>query len=582
MLFCENAIAQSTQLLFFFVTTREGVNIMIQDELKKLLNKLRKLSSETEWIEFKAAKTTFNFNDIGKYFSALGNEANLKGKECGWLIFGIEDKTKNICGTQYRTKRKDLDSLKKEIADKTTKRITFIEIYELNLPEGRVIMFQIPAAPQGIPVAWDGHYYGREGESLSALNIQEIEQIRNQGEKLDWSSQVCEGAVIDDLMPEAIAKARDEYKKKHSNLISEVDKWDNVTFLNKAKIIIQGKITRTAIILLGKPESEHFISPGVARISWILKDSNNFEKDYEHFGPPFILNVDAVLGKIRNLKYRYLPSNTLFPIEINQYESYVIREALHNCIAHQDYELKSRIIIVECTDELIFTNAGNFIPGSVERVIEQDAPQIYYRNQFLTNAMVNLNMIDTIGGGIKKMFLLQRNRYFPLPSYKLENSGEVKVGIIGKVIDENYTKLLMDNTDLDITTIISLDRVQKKEKLNKDDYKKLKKQGLVEGRYPSIFVVPKIAAITEEKTRYIKHRAFDKEHYKKMVIELLTKFGSASRKDINDLLWSKLSDILKDEQKKVKINNLLNEMANKDKTIKNEGSDRQSKWKLAK
>lgn len=551
-----------------------------KDELKKLLHKLRKMPSETEWLEFKTVARNFHFNDIGKYFSALSNEANLKGKKCGWLVFGIEDNTRNISGTRYRPDRKYLDSLKREVADKITNRITFIEIYELKLPEGRVIMFQIPPAPQGIPVAWEGHYYGRDGESLSALNIQEIEQIRSQVKRVDWSAHICEDATIDDLMPEAIAKARNEYKKKYSNLTSDVDKWDDVTFLNKAKITIQGKITRAAIVLLSKPESEHFISPGVARITWVLKDADNIEKDYEHFGPPFILNVDAILGKIRNLKYRYLPNNTLFPVEITQYESYVIREALHNCIAHQDYELSSRIIIVECPDELIFTNAGSFIPGSVELVIEQDAPQKYYRNQFLTTAMVNLNMIDTIGGGIKKMFLLQRNRFFPLPSYKLDNPDEVSVKIIGKVIDENYTKLLMEKTDLDIKTIISLDRVQKKEKLDREEYKKLKKQRLVEGRYPAIFVVPKIAAITGDKTHYIKHRAFDKEHYKKMVVELIKKFGSANRKDIDDLLWSKLSDMLTDKQKKIKISNLLNEMANKDKTIKNAGSYTKSRWIL--
>jgi ATP-dependent DNA helicase RecG len=84
---------------------------MTQDELKKILQELRKLPAETEWIEFKAAARSFNFNDIGKYFSALSNEANLKSKECGWLIFGVKDKTREISGTQYRPNRKYLDSL---------------------------------------------------------------------------------------------------------------------------------------------------------------------------------------------------------------------------------------------------------------------------------------------------------------------------------------------------------------------------------------------------------------------------------------------------------------------------------------
>ena len=553
---------------------------MTQEEFKKLLDELRALPTETEWVEFKEAKNAFNFNDIGKYFSALSNEANLKGQPYGWLIFGVSDKTRRIVGTRYRSNRSDLDSLKLEIANKTTKRITFIEIHELHLPEGRVIMFQIPAAPKGIPVAWEGHYYGRDGESLVALNLQEIEQIRNQGQQHDWSAEVCEGAAIDDLDTAAIDKARKNYKEKYPAKATEVDSWDDIVFLNKAKVTIQGKITRTAIILLGKDESEHFLIPSVAKITWVLKDENNIEKDYEHFGPPFLINVEAIYTKIRNLKYRYLLNSSLFPTEVTKYEPWVIREVLNNCIAHQDYELMGRISVVENPDDLIFTNLGSFIPESVEKVIEQDAPPERYRNLFLANAMVNLNMIDSLGGGIKKMFLLQRNRYFPMPDYDLSEPNKVKVRIIGKVIDEKYTKLLINKTDLSLKTVICLDKVQKKIKVIRDEYKLLKGQKLVEGRYPNLFVTARIAAITGEKTTYIKHRAFDKKYYKSLIIDFIKEFGSASKQDINRLLFSKLPDILDEEQKKNKINNLLSEMSKKDKIIKNTGSDKKPCWIL--
>ncbi len=553
---------------------------MTQEELKNLLNELRGLPSETEWVEFKEAKTSFSFKELGQYFSALSNEANLKNQPYGWLIFGVSDKTRKVVGTLYRPNRTDLDSLKAEIANKTTNRITFIEIHELHLPEGRVIMFQIPAAPQGIPIAWEGHYYGRDGESLGALNLQEIEQIRKQGVQYDWSAQICEGATIDDLEPAAIIKAREKYKEKFPQNAADVDAWDDITFLNKAKVIIQGKITQTAIILLGKNESEHFLSPSVAKITWVLKDEHNIEKDYEHFGPSFLLNVDTIYAKIRNLKYRYLLNNSLFPTEVTKYEPWVIREVLHNCIAHQDYELRGRISVVENPDDLIFTNLGSFLPESVEKVIEQDAPPEHYRNPFLATAMVNLNMIDTLGGGIKKMFLLQRNRYFPMPDYELNEPNKVKVRIIGKVIDENYTKLLINKTDLSLKTVICLDKVQKKIRLDKEDVKLLKTQKLIEGRYPNLFVTAKIAAITGDKSAYIRHRAFDKKYYKEMIIEFLRKFESASRQDIDRLLLSKLPEILDEKQKQNKINNLLSEMSRKDKTIKNIGSDKKPFWVL--
>jgi len=91
---------------------------MTKKELYKLLNELRSLPSETELVEFKKAENSYDFKKLGRYFSALGNEANLKGKPYGWLIFGVEDKTGNIIGTNYRPDRPKLDSLKSEIADK--------------------------------------------------------------------------------------------------------------------------------------------------------------------------------------------------------------------------------------------------------------------------------------------------------------------------------------------------------------------------------------------------------------------------------------------------------------------------------
>lgn len=553
---------------------------MDETTLRKLLDEYRGLPSETEWLEFKEAKKDFHFDDIGRYFSALSNEANLKGRQEGWLIFGIHDKTREIVGTQYRLERSKLDKLKQEIAMHTSNNITFIEIHELFFSKGRVIMFQIPAAPNGVPVAWKGHYFGRNGESLVPLNLQKIEFIRSQAKNKDWSAEICDGATINDLDSEAIAKARHEYKRKHPKFAEDVDIWDDITFLNKAKVTIQGKITRTAIILLGKPESEHFLSPSIAKMSWILKDENNIEKDYEHFGPPFILNTDRLFKKIRNLKYRYMPDQSLFPIEINQYDSYVIREALHNCIAHQDYELQGRINIIEKPDELIFTNLGDFIPSTVENVIKQDAPQEYYRNRWLTEAMVNLNMIDTIGSGIKKMFIVQRNRYFPLPDYDLNEPNKVKVRIFGKILDENYTKMLINNTDLDLDLVINLDKVQKRQLISREEAKTLRSKKLVEGRYPNLYVSAKIAAITGDKSTYIKNRAFDKEHYKKLIISFLEKYGSASREDIDNLILDKLSDALDEEQKKKKVTNILYEMRKKDNTIINTGSNRKSRWEL--
>lgn len=247
----------------------------------------------------------------------------------------------------------------------------------------------------------------------------------------DWSAELIEQASLADLDVDALVFARAQYRQKHPQQAAEIDRWDDATFLNKAKLSVRGTMTRAGLLLLGKPETTHFLAPAQARITWILNDAKNQPKDYQHFDPPFLLASDRLFQKIRNLTVRHLPGGTLFPQEVTQYDTWVMRETLHNCIAHQDYTLAGRIIVVESPDTLLFENLGSFIPGSVEEMIRSDAPPEVYRNPFLPQAMDNLNMIETIGSGIKRMFTRQRERSFPMPDYELGNPKKVAVRLTG-------------------------------------------------------------------------------------------------------------------------------------------------------
>ncbi len=526
-------------------------------DIQATLAHLRSLDGENEVLEFKEANNTYSFDKIGKYFSALANEANLLGKEDAWLVFGIKDSDKSIIDTKFRTDTTKLHSLKAEIANKTTNRITFKDIYEVHTPHGRVVLFQIPAAPLGIPVAWAGHYYGRDGEELHPLNLEELERIRKQVQAEDWSIGLCQGATLADLSQEAIAKARELYLVKNPALAAEIDQWDDMTFLNKAKLCIQGRITRAAIVLLGKPESEHFLNPGVTTISWILKDRDNVEKDYAHFSCPFLLSVEQVYAKIRYIKYRYLASGSLFPDEVDSYDPYIVREALNNCIAHQDYTLGGKINVVEREDSvLVFANMGSFIPRTIENVITADAPESRYRNSFLAHAMVNLNMIDTIGSGIKRMFTIQRKKFFPLPEYSFANN-QVKVEITGKVLDMKYARKLAQMPSLGLADIMLLDKVQKQKDLDAEEIRRLKNKKLIEGRKPNFHISSQVAEKTGQAADYMKMRGIDDEYCKKIILDYLQKFLEGKRTDFEKILLDKLPDVLDEQQKKDKVKNLL-------------------------
>ena len=532
------------------------------EDIEKKLDELIASQFETEVTEFKEAKNSFSFDELGQYFSALSNEANLHNKNCAWLIFGIEDKKHIIVGTNYRKSAKDLNNLKEEIARQTSEHLSFIEIYECKRkdPAGknqRILLFQIPPAPKGIPIAFKRMYYGRDGESLVGLSIEKIERIRSQSKSEDWSAKLITEASIEDLDSDAIQFARHVYIQKNPKLAEEVPTWDDQTFLNKAKLTINGKITNTAIVLLGKSESEHYISPATSKITWILKDKDGIEKDYEHFTCPLILSIQEVYKKIRNIKYRYIAEGNLFPDEVQQYDPYTIREALNNCIAHQDYTMGGKIILIEKEDgELIFSNSGDFIPSSIEDVIKSDAPENRYRNSFLANAMVNLNMIDTIGSGIKKLFNIQRNKFFPLPEYDLSDH-KVKVTITGKVLDSNYARKLAEDKTLSLFETMILDKVQKNKKLTNEEYKLLKCKNLIEGKRNNYFISSTIAEITNQKPDYMKLRGINDDYCKKIIIDYIKKFKTAKKADLEEILLEKFGNSMTDIQKKNKIKNIL-------------------------
>ena len=526
-------------------------------DIYEVFNGLR-YHHEDEVVEFKKAENNFDFDDLGKYFSALSNEANLRDKAFAWLAFGVHDKTREILGTSFKNSMMSLQKLKQDLSQHTTDNHTFREIYELKVEGKRVLLFQIPATPRGIPMAWKGHFYARRGESLGALDMGKYEEIRRQVVDEDWSKGIVEGATIEDLDPEAIKEARKKYGKKHPDLVKEMKKWDDITFLNKAKITLKGKITNTAILLVGRTESEYLISPAVARIRWIYKDSKGNERDFAIETCPFVLATDKIYGKIRNFKYLIMDSEltSLVPDNLDTYDPFIIREALNNAIAHQDYGCHGMINVVEEEDRLIFTNLGSFIPNSVRSVLENDAPEEHYRNKMLANAMVELGMVDTIGSGIKRMFDKQRERLFPMPDYDFSEN-RVKVTVVGKVLDVDYARLLTRDKTLSLLDIEMLSRIQMHRSLSKEEIGYLRKRKLVEGRKNALYFAKSVAGATGQKAEYTRNKGFDDEYYRDLIMKALEQHERMSRPEINALLMNKLPEALTEKQKLSKIGHLL-------------------------
>jgi len=274
-----------------------------------------------------------------------------------------------------------------------------------------------------------------------------------------------------------------------------------------------------------------------------------------------------------------MAEGTLFPTPVSQYDAWVIREALHNAIAHQDYSLGGKINIVEHPHRLIFSNLGEFIPPSVEWMLATQSPPEYYRNPYLVHAMIHLRMIDQMGSGIRRMFEAQKQRFFPLPEYFMENETlpRIEATIDGKILNIKYTQMLMKRQNLSLEDAVRLDKIQKKKPLSPNDIKCLKQAKLIEGRSPNYYISSKVAAWTGGEAHYIRNRPFSDAYYKEKILEYLAIYKKSTRKDIHNLIFPILSDILDNRQKIFKINNLLQSLR-KENRIANQGSRVSPLW----
>jgi ATP-dependent DNA helicase RecG len=540
---------------------------MTEQELQQyLLRKYPQENAHCDWKEMKNLKNSFcgdEKDDVISYVSAI---ANMEGGE---LVIGVQDKTLNIIGTDaYNYNVQNAVLRLKERCTNLSSEDLCIDEFITEDTRKKVWVIHIPKHLPKLPVYAHNKAWQRIEDSLVEMTQERLNAILAETIQLeDWSAGLVQDATIDDLDEEALVKARFEFKKVYPKLAKDVDTWSNIELLNHAGIAVHGHLTRAAFVLLGKEESGVLLRPAVAQVTWILEDENGCKVDYEHFYTPFLLNVDKILGKIRNLTFREMPGGTLFPDLVKQYDDYSIREILHNCLAHQDYLLQQRITLIEQPGSLLYSNGGYFLPGTIMNAIEQGGPQKYYRNQCLCRGMVAFNMIDTIGRGIEKVFTEQQRRFFPMPDYIINQAKkEISVRIYGKVINNNYVQLLKNNENLSLYDCMYLDAVQKGKTIDKDMADSLRKRHLIEGRYPNVFLSESVSRNTGQLGEYVRKRGLTRKYYKDMIISFLEKKKKgANRSEIDELLVDMIPKSTSNP--KSYIGNLLYELKNKDKKV---------------
>ena len=552
----------------------------MSDAVDEILGKVLNSPHETEVVEFKDRKT-LSKDEMGRYFSALSNEANLRGIECAWMIFGMTDDGR-VVNSDFLDTVESQNKLKKYISEQTTGRMSYIGIHARTIDGKRILLFQIPAARDGTPTSFKTFAYERQGDSVFGLSDEKRMRIMRSSIP-DWSASILEGATVDDLDPDAIALARHHYKRNHPLKSEECDSWDDATFLNKMGFIRNGRVTYAAVVLFGNPELEYSIPDVALNLRWILRDNDRNTVDGEIYTVPLIIAIDEICSKIRNVKYNFYPGDANIPDRIHTYDPEMLREMLNNCVAHQDYRMREIATVVEYErDRLVFRNAGSFIPGSIENVISSNSPASYYRNKVLAEGMAKIGLVDMIGSGIVNVFRSQMERYFPLPEYDLSND-HVEAVITGRIIDEAFAETLAKNPKIGFEDVILLDKVQKKKPISIEEADRLRSKGFIEGRRPNYIISRELVLDIDDdelKASVLKQRGFANKYYKDLIIQYLAEYGEASKQELVGLLKDKLPESLDENQKYTKITNLLRVMRDSG-IVENIGSSRITKYRLA-
>lgn len=539
----------------------------MRESVDSVLRNILADAHEDEIIEFKDRKT-LGKDDVGKYFSALSNEANLLSADSAWLIFGIRDDGVPV-NSDYLNTIGSQNELKRYMGEQISKNMTFIEIHERVMGGRRIVLLEIPPAINGSPTSFKGIAYERRGESLAPLS--DYNRMRIMGESApDWSAKIVKGASMDDMDPDAMAFARKKFMQYRPSLAEECGTWSDETFLDKMDLRKNGKMTNAALLLLGKHEAAEKMEIPPAGMTWILKNRDNEVMDSEVYGMPFLCSVEHMCRKVRNLNYSVFLGDDLTKTTFETYDQSLLREALYNCICHQDYTKTEYITLTEVdNDRLIFDNAGCFIPGDLGRVLKANRASGFYRNRFLANAMRRLSLVEIAGGGIVRMCRCQMKRLFPMPDLDTEE-GRVTITVVGRVTDEAYASILKTRKDVTVTDAFALDAVSKGRPVPEAQIARLMAEGFVSDDGNGMQLVdPRFTG-----TR--RHCADQKSE----ILAFISASGPSAKKDIISHLRNGFYSDIPEDKAYYRISNALNALR-KNGLIENIGTNRKPVYVLS-
>lgn len=400
---------------------------MEQEELTVLIDELRALPHESEWVEFKVNNA--NPQGIGEYISALANSACIENKEFAYLVFGIENERHQAVGSHFKPRAEKIGNQELEnwLITQLEPKVS-VRIFEFVYQTKNMVLFQIEPT-NNRPVLFKGEAYVRVGSYTKKLkdHPEKESKIWQKAKQTVFEKEYAIRNISADKVLELL-----DYPSVFKMLSTPLpaNKEGILAKLEEEKLIVK-KLLRYHITNLGAilfaVDLEKFenLARKAPRVI-VYKGNSKLDTIKEQQGK---LGYAVAFERLVNYVNDKLPSNEaidrVFRKEVRVYPELAIRELIANAIIHQDFNIGGMSVMIEIFDNRIeITNPGAPLIDT-KRFIDHSPES---RNEILAGMMRRMNICEERGSGIDKVITQIEIYQLPAPEF---------------IAGDNYTRVIL-------------------------------------------------------------------------------------------------------------------------------------------
>ncbi len=523
-------------------------------------------AKENEHLEFKKAENNFDFDKLVKYCAALANEGG------GKMVLGVTDqRPRRVVGSQEFA---NLERTKAGIIERLHLRI---EADELQHPSGRVLVFEMPARPIGVPIQYKGAYWMRAGEDLVPMTPDKLKRIFDEAVP-DYTAEVCDKATFGDLAPKAIQEFRQRWQRKSGN--EPLANLSDERLLTDAELMVSGKPTYAALILLGTRQAlGKYLAQAEVIFEYRSNEAPGPAQQREEYRQSFLLFFDDLWAKINLRNDLQHFQDGFFMNSIPTFNETVCREAILNAVSHRDYRHPGSIFVKQFPRRLEIISPGGFPLGiTPQNIISEQLP----RNRRLAESFARCGLVERAGQGADLMFGWCIKESKPHPDYSQTNEHRVWMKLNGEIQDPHFLRFLEKIgaeklSSFVIEDLLVLDLIHQEQAIPKGLKTRLSRlldEGVIERAGSGKFLLARgFYNFINQRGTYTRKRGLDKETNKALLLKHIRDHHREG---------SKLGDLMEvlPSHSKDQVQRLLQELKAEGK-VKNLGRAKTSLWYLA-